>query len=124
MGLNYDPDMIPAQLLYKSRFFVTGVSLLILGTGNYLAASSKVVQYQAVVNELTPQISQTQPFFLRKEGTLFPSETWERWEIARTKLDYYHVVLSGGRLMISAGLACLVFALLKFRRDRSQLALP
>ena len=80
--------------------------------------------YQDVVTELTPEIPQKQPFLLREEGKSFPSETWERWEIARAKLDYYHVVLSSGRLMMSAGMACTMLALLRLRRQRKQPAFP
>ncbi|HXG18224.1 MAG TPA: hypothetical protein VNN62_04020 [Methylomirabilota bacterium] len=116
--------MIPIRFFYKSRLFVIGVSLLILGVGNYLAAVSKVSHYQDVVTELTPEIPQKQPFLLREEGKSFPSETWERWEIARAKLDYYHVVLSSGRLMMSAGMACTMLALLRLRRQRKQPAFP
>jgi hypothetical protein len=121
--LGYDSLMIPFSLLYKSRLFVVGVSLLMLGLGNYLTAVSKVAHYQELVSELTPYIPQPRPFLLREEGQPFPSETWERWEIARAKLDYYHVVLSGGRLMLSAGMVCAVLALIRLRRRHIRPAL-
>ncbi len=110
--------MISAQLLYKSRLFVAGITFIVLGLGNYLAADSKVSHYQELVSELAPQIP-PHPFRLREGGKPFPSEAWERWEIARAKLDYYHVVLSGGRLMMSAGMICAVVALFHLRRQRS-----
>ena|SRR5215831_6039803 len=115
--------MFPVQVLYKSRLLVAGAILILLGLGNYIAAISKVGHYQDLVSELAPQISQSQPFLLREEGKPFPSEIWERWEIARAKLDYYYVVLSGGRLMISIGMVCTVLALIKLRRRRPQPAL-
>jgi len=116
--------MIPLSLLYKSRLFVAGISLIVLGLGNYLTAISKVAHYQQIVSELTPDVSNPRPLLLREEGKPFPSETWERWEIARAKLDYYHVVLSGGRLMLSAGMVCAVLALIRLRRRHAQLAFP
>jgi hypothetical protein len=116
--------MFPAQMLYKSRLFVAGVTLMLLGLGNYVAAITKVPHYQELVSELGAQIPQAQPFLLREAGKPFPSETWERWEIARAKLDYYYVVLSGGRLMMGVGMGCTVLALLSFRRRRTQPALP
>lgn len=115
--------MASGALLYKSRLFVVGVSLIVLGLGNYLAADSKVTRYQELVSELAPYIPHPRPFLLREEGEPFPSETWERWEIARAKLDYYHVVLSGGRLMLSVGMVCSVLALIRFRRRRPRSAL-
>src|SRR5215510_4671108 len=114
--------MVAVRLLYKSRLFVAGITLIALGLGNYLAAISKVAHYQELVTELAPQIPTTPPFFLHEEGQPFPSETWERWEIARAKLDYYHVVLSGGRLMMNGGMICTVLALIQRRRQRTRLA--
>ncbi len=115
--------MFPAHVLYKSRLFIAGATFIVLGLGNYLAAIAKVPHYQELVSELGSQIPQSQPFLLREEGKPFPSEIWERWEIARAKLDYYYVVLSGGRLMIGVGLVCTVLALIKLRRRRPQPAL-
>jgi hypothetical protein len=115
--------MFPARVLYKSRLFVAGATLIVLGLGNYLAAISKVTHYQELMSELALQLPQSQPFLLREETMPFPSETWERWEIARAKLDYYYVVQSCGRFMISVGMVCAVLALLKLRRQRPQPAL-
>lgn len=114
---------MPLSLLYKSRLLVVGATLIVLGLGNYLTAYSKVAHYQKQVSELTPYIPQPRPFLMREEGKPFPSETWERWEIARAKLDYYHVVLSGGRLMLSVGMVCSVIALILLRRRRARAAL-
>lgn len=121
--LSYSFPMIPAHLLYKSQLFVVGAALMLLGLGNYLAAISKVAHYQEQVTELRPQIPQTQPFLLREERLPFPSEAWERWEIARAKLDYYHVVLSAGRFMVSVGMICTALAIIRIRRRRAQLLL-
>jgi hypothetical protein len=109
-------------LLYKNHLFVAGVILIVLGLGNYLAADSKVAHYQELMAETAPQIHTTAPFLLREKGRPFPSEAWERWEIARTKLDYYHVVLSGGRLMMSVGMVCTVLALIRLWRQRVRFA--
>jgi hypothetical protein len=115
--------MMPISLLYKSRLFILGATLIVLGLGNYLIAYSKVAHYQEQVSELAPYVPQPRPFLMREEGKPFPSEMWERWEIARAKLDYYHVVLSGGRLMLSVGMACAVIALILLRRQRAVRAL-
>lgn len=112
--------MASISLLYKSQLFIIGASLIVLGLGNYLIANSKVTHYQELVSELTPYVPQPRPFLMREEGKPFPSETWERWEIARAKLDYYHVVLSSGRLMLSVGMVCLVLALIRLRRQRTR----
>ncbi|MBI3301212.1 MAG: hypothetical protein HYZ72_03920 [Deltaproteobacteria bacterium] len=113
--------MATARLLYKSHLFVAGVTLIVLGLGNYLAADSKVAHYQELVAETAPQIHTAPSFLLHEQGRPFPSEAWERWEIARAKLDYYHVVLSGGRLMMMIGMVCTILALIRLRRQRARL---
>ncbi|MEA2627084.1 MAG: hypothetical protein QOD06_3129, partial [Candidatus Binatota bacterium] len=47
-----------------------------------------------------------------------PDEERERRDIARAKLDFYQLVQSGGRLMILAGVICLLLALLRPGHDR------
>lgn len=113
--------MTTARLLYKSHIFVAGIALILLGSGNYLAAVSKVNHYQAVMAELTPQLQIASVFLPYGEIPHFPSEAHERWEIARAKLDFYHVVLSAGRLMMSIGLLCTAVSLIRLRRQRAHL---
>lgn len=96
--------------------------MILLGLGNYFAADSKVTHYQEVMTEVASHIRSTPPLLLRETGRPFPNEAWERWEIARAKLDFYHVVLSGGQLMTSAGIVCTVIALVRLRRQRARLA--
>ncbi|MGH8008986.1 MAG: hypothetical protein ACREQ3_18520, partial [Candidatus Binatia bacterium] len=55
---------------------------------------------------------------LYEASSPFPSEARERWEIARAKLGFYHVVQSGGRLMMSIGAICTALALIRVRRQR------
>ena len=114
--------MAIAQSLYRSHLFVAGIVLIVLGLGNYLAADSKVDHYQEVMAEVAPQVGAAPALLPRDERRLFPSEARERWEIARAKLDFYHVVLSSGRLMTSLGIGCTALALIRFRRQRVRVA--
>lgn len=107
--------MTLARVLYKSHLFVAGIALMVLGAGNYLIAVSRVEHYQGVVKNVTPTI-QTDAFFLLSTGKPhFPSEARERWEIARAKRDFYHVVLSAGRFMVGIGLLCTAISLIRLR---------
>lgn len=114
--------MTTARLLYRSHLFVAGIALITLGLGNYLAADSKVDHYQELIATIAPQVQTVPSLLLREGGRPFPTEAWERWEIARAKLDFYHIVLSGGRLMTSIGLVCTVLALIRLRRQRVRAA--
>ncbi len=107
--------MTLARVLYKSYLFVAGIALMVLGIGNYLTAVSKVEHYQEVMKVVTPT-ARSDAFFLLSTGKPhFPSEARERWEIARAKRDFYHVVLSAGRFMVGIGLLCTAISLIRLR---------
>jgi hypothetical protein len=107
--------MVLVRVLYKSHLFVAGIALMVLGVGNYLTAVSKVEHYQEVMKGITPT-ARADAFFLLSTGKPhFPSEARERWEIARAKRDFYHVVLSAGRFMVGIGLLCTAISLIGLR---------
>ena len=105
---------MPGRRYYRSRFFLTGVALLALGVGNALIGSRKLVQYQAVVAE-----GQARGYFPDDETTnriLRPlDDEGERYNIGRAKVDLYHVVLSGGLLMITLGAILTIIAWVRIR---------
>ncbi|MEW6297815.1 MAG: hypothetical protein AB1671_08765 [Thermodesulfobacteriota bacterium] len=109
--------MTIARQLQKDLLFVAGCVLTLLGAGNYIAGDSKVAHYQAVIAESAPRTPAAPPFFSRGKQAVFPSEGRERLEIARAKLDFYQVVLSSGRLMLSTGIGCVLIAFLRLRRQ-------
>ena len=114
--------MALARILYKSHLFVAGIALMVLGVGNYLTAVSKVEHYQEVMKGITPTV-RADVFFLSSTGKpYFPSEARERWEIARAKRDFYHVVLSAGRFMVGIGLLCTAISLIGLRSQWPHLA--
>jgi len=107
---------------YRSRFLIAGVTLLALGAGNAFIGSRKLAQYQRVVAE-------------GRERGYFPDagtgdrvlrpvdDESERYNIGRAKVDLYHVVLSGGLLMLVVGavLTIAAWVRLRIRRDRVRL---
>jgi uncharacterized membrane protein YczE len=114
--------MTTARWLYRSYLFVAGVTLIVLGCGNYLAAAFKVEHYQETMAEVAPEIRPSASFLPYEELHYSFSDAHERWEIARAKLDFYYVVLSIGRLMMSIGTVCTVIALIRLRRQGIRLA--
>jgi len=105
---------VPGRRYYRSRFFLTGVALLALGVGNALIGSRKLVQYQAVVAE-----GRERGYFPSDETTnqiLRPlDDEGERYNIGRARVDLYHVVLSGGLLMIALGAILTIVAWVRIR---------
>src|SRR5688500_7859512 len=93
---------------YKSFPVVTGVLLLVLGAGNWVAGAIRgrpYVEYLAA----HPGPRSTEASW--RERLLDPPDAeLEARDIAHAKLDFYQLVQTGGRVMILAGIACLVFS--------------
>jgi hypothetical protein len=111
---------MPGRRYYQSRFLVTGVSLLVLGAGNVLIGSTKLVQYQRVVAE-----GRARGYFPdtgTSSGILRPvDDEGERYNIGRAKVDLYHVVLSGGLLMLGLGAILTAAAWVRVRVNREKM---
>lgn len=103
--------MITARELYKSRLLITGITLLCLGIGNWMVGSHKVTHYQSIL-----PVAVLEPSLLATGTWQLPTEEGERVNIARAKVDFYHVVVSGGRLLASIGVLCTIAALIRLRR--------
>lgn len=108
---------MPGRRYYQSRFLVTGISLLMLGAGNVLIGSQKLVQYQHVVAE-----GRARGYFPdtgTSSSVLRPvDDDGERYNISRAKVDLYHVVLSGGILMLAVGAILTAAAWVRVRVQR------
>lgn len=101
--------------LYQSRLLVLAVTLLVLGIGNTIIGTQKLRQYQAIVAEgrargYFPDAATSTDRILRPLD-----DEGERYNIGRAKVDLYHVVLSGGLLMIAIGLVLTIIAWLRLR---------
>ena len=101
--------------LYQSRLLVLAVTLLVLGMGNTIIGTSKLRQYQAVVAEgrargYFPDATKSIDRILRPLD-----DEGERYNISRAKVDLYHVVLSGGLLMMAIGVVLTIIAWIRLR---------
>ena len=112
------------QLLARNYLFIAGLVFLVLGLGNAVTALTKVNEYQAVLDAMTPQVRAATAQVFRGAQRYIPSEARERWEIARAKLDFYRVVLESGRLMLGLGVVCTAVGLIRLRRRLSGAATP
>lgn len=112
--------MTITQSLARNYLFIAGLVLIVLGVGNAVAALTKVHEYRAVLTATTPQVEAATALVFRGAQRYVPSEARERWEIAQAKLDFYHVVLTSGRLMFGLGIACTALGLIRLRRRLSR----
>ena len=110
---------------YRSRFLITGVTLLALGIGNVAIGLQKLSQYQRIVAE-----GRERGYFPDGGGgdrVMRPvDDESERYNIGRAKVDLYHVVLSGGLLMLVIGavLTIAAWVRLRIRRERMEADSP
>ncbi len=100
---------------YQSRLLVFAVTLVVLGVGNTVIGSRKLNQYQEIVAE-----GRARGYFPDAAGStdriLRPlDDEGERYNIGRAKIDLYHVVLSGGLLMMAIGVVLTIIAWLRLR---------
>jgi len=106
-----------ARPFYRSRFLVTGITLVVLGAGNAVIGSQKLAQYERVVEE-----GRTHGYVADGRATdriLRPvDEETERYNISRAKVDLYHVVLSGGLVMLAVGAILTIAAWVRLRVQR------
>jgi hypothetical protein len=101
--------------LYQSRLLVLAITLLVLGISNTIIGTQKLAQYQAIVAE-----GRSRGYFPDAVGTtdriLRPlDDEGERYNIGRAKVDLYHVVLSGGLIMIAVGVVLTISGWLRLR---------
>ena len=108
-----------ARRFYQSRLLVLAVTLLVLGAGNTIIGSRKLGQYQSIVAE-----GRARGYFPDAAGStdriLRPlDDEGERYNIGRAKVDLYHVVTSGGLLMMAIGAVLSIIAWLRLRLETS-----
>src|SRR5262245_59652461 len=100
---------------YKSSLLVAGLVLLLLGVGNWVDGTIRLREHEMIVRTPAPTPhGGTHPH----AGSAGSSQ--EEIEIARGRMDFYHVVASGGRLMALAGFVLVTFALARRLRPQAK----
>ena len=113
-----------ARRFYQSRLLVLAITLLVLGIGNTIIGTQKLGQYQTIVAEgrargYFPDATASTDRILRPLD-----DEGERYNIGRAKVDLYHVVLSGGLVMMAVGVVLGIIAWLRLRlREQSTASL-
>ena len=104
-----------SRRLYQSRLLVLAITLLVLGLGNTIIGTQKLGQYQAIVAEgrargYFPDAAPSTDRILRPLD-----DEGERYNIGRAKVDLYHVVASGGLVMMAVGAVLPIIGWLRLR---------
>ncbi len=113
--------------IYSSYLLVAGLMLLLLGIGNWIVGAVQITKYQGLLRNtaktgLEESYRNFQELDLRKNEEVLRriSKDREKYNTARVKVDFYYVVLGGGRLLFFIGLSLTFFGLIRvIRQDAS-----
>lgn len=97
---------------YKNTPLVAGLVLIALGLGNWITGSIRTAEHAQQIEDSRQSPSHG--------GLSSERPTAEEVEIARVRMDFYHVVASGGRLMTAAGFLLATFGLARSLRPQAR----
>lgn len=100
------------QQWYKNLPLVAGLVLIALGLGNWITGSLRTAEHAQQIEDSRQAPS--------RGGVSSERPTAEEVEIARVRMDFYHVVASGGRLMTAAGFLLATFGLARTLRPQAR----
>ena len=110
--------------VYSSYLLLAGFILLVLGIGNWVAGAMEISKYQGLLHKssetgLEDSYRSFQELDQQKNEEVLRTinEDREKYNAARVKIDFYYVVLSGGRLFFLVGALLTFFALIRLIRQ-------
>ena len=109
--------------VYSSYSLILGVLCLFLGAGNWIVGIFESAKYQALLHKtaqtgLEESYRSFQELDQQKneEVLLRINKDRERYNAARVKLDFYHVVLIGWRWLLLIGAGITIASLIRLVR--------
>ena len=111
--------------LYSSYLLIAGLLCLVLGVGNWIVGAVQTVKYQNLLHKTAQTgLEETYRNFQQldqhknEEVLRRINEDRERYNAARVKLNFFYVVLTGGRVLFLIGALLSVTTLIRLiRRD-------
>jgi hypothetical protein len=114
--------------LYSSHLMISGLVCLILGIGNWTVGAIETSKYQALLYktartglEETYRSFQELDHQKNEEVLRRINDDREKFNAARVKLNFFYIVLIGGRLLFLSGALLMLAALVRLIRRDSQL---
>lgn len=112
---------------YSSRVLVAGIVCLLLGVGNWVTGSMETSKYQSLLHKtartgLEESYRSFQELDQQKNEEVLRrmNDSREKFNAARVKLNFYYVVLIGGRILFLLGLFLILGALMRLIRVDAQ----
>src|SRR3989337_643036 len=111
--------------LYSSNLLVAGIVCFVLGVGNWAVGAIQTAKYQNLLHKsvqtgLEESYRSFQELDHQKNEEVLRriNEDRERYNAARIKLNFFYVVLTGGRLLFVLGAVSIIWSLFRLiRRD-------
>ena len=108
-----EPTRAPRQRSwYNNLPLVAGLVLVLLGLGNWVTGTLRTSVYEAKLENAVSAPS--------RGGVSGERLSAEEVEIARVRMDFYHVVASGGRFMTAAGFLLATFGIARALRPQAE----
>lgn len=114
--------------MYSNHAMVGGLLSLILGLGNWTVGAVESAKYQALLHKtaqtgLEESYRSFQELDQQKNDEVLRriNDNREKYNAARVKLNFFYVVLAGGRLLCMLGLILTFFAAFRLIRRDAQL---
>ena len=114
--------------LYSSHLMISGLVCLVLGIGNWTVGAIETSKYQALLYktartglEETYRSFQELDHQKNEEVLRRINDDREKFNAARVKLNFFYIVLVGGRLLFLSGGLLILTALVRLIRRDSQL---
>jgi len=111
--------------LYSSNLLVAGIVCFVLGVGNWAVGAIQTAKYQNLLHKsvqtgLEESYRSFQELDHQKNEEVLRriNEDRERYNAARIKLNFFYVVLMGGRVLFLSGAVIVLWSLIRLiRRD-------
>ena len=117
-----------ARDIYSSPLLVAGFLCLALGIGNWIVGAVETTRYQSLLYKtaqtgLEDSYRSFQELDNQKNEEVLRriNEGREKYNAARVKLNFFYVVLTGGRILFLAGLILTLFSLIRLIRRDAQI---
>ena len=114
--------------VYSSYLLIAGVGFFVLGIGNWVVGAVETTKYQNLLHRteqtgLEESYRSFQELDQQKNEEVLRriNEDREKYNAARVKLNFFYVVLTGGKTMFLCGVLLMLLALIRLIRRDAQM---
>jgi hypothetical protein len=116
---------VKARDIYSSYLLIAGIVCFVLGVGNWIVGAVETSKYQNLLHRteqtgLEESYRSFQELDHQKNEEVLRriNEDREKYNAARVKLNFFYVVLTGGRTLFLFGVLLMLWSLIRLiRRD-------